>query len=387
MKRRRRRAQPSRQGCLRSQALLTVIGLWLLVGSVAAQTARVAWKDCLDQKPEWYGSAEAVRIADNLLLFQREVGGWQKNVEMARPLSEAEKADVEDQKEQNDSTIDNGATYTQMIYLARVYAATREARFKDAFLKGLDYLLKAQYPNGGWPQYYPRLTGYYKQITFNDDAMIGVMNLLREIARKQPAYTFVDDGRRTAAERAVAKGVDCVLKCQVIVRGQRTAWCAQHDEVTLAPAPARAYEKVSLSGYESVGIVRFLMGLDRPGPQVVEAIQAAVAWFDRVKLTGIRLVERPDPSLPKGYDRVVVPDPKAGPLWARFYEIGTNHPIFCGRDGVVKYSLAEIEYERRTGYRWYVSDPARLLDRDYPAWRKQWAPEKPEKPEKEDQRR
>ena len=32
---------------------------------------------------------------------------------------------------------------------------------------------------------------------------------------------------------------------------------------------------------------------------------------------------------------------------------------------MVKYSMAEIEYERRNGYRWYVDRPARLLDGEY----------------------
>src|SRR5262245_17139015 len=166
----------------------------------------VAWKDCLKQKPEWYAGDEATRIADNVLLYQRESGGWPKNIDMALVLSEEEKAGIAKQKGADDSLIDNGATYTQMAYLARVFHATKQPRFKDSFIKGLDYLLKAQYENGGWPQYYPRLKGYYKHITFNDDAMIGVMDLLREIARKRNAYSFVDETRRVKAEKAVAKG-------------------------------------------------------------------------------------------------------------------------------------------------------------------------------------
>src|SRR5262249_29706193 len=93
-------------------------------------------------------------------------------------------------------------------------------------------------------------------------------------------------------------------------------------------------------------------------------------WFEKVKLTGIKVVPKPEPGTPKGFDRVVVQDASAPPLWARFYEIGTDRPIFCGRDGVIKYSLAEIEYERRNGYSWYVNGAERLLEKDYPAWRK-----------------
>ncbi len=329
----------------------------------------IAWRDCLGQKPDWYASADAVRVADNVLLYQRESGGWPKNIDMAVVLSDQGKAEIVKQKGADDSLIDNGATYTQMAYLARVFNATKQSRFKESFIKGFDYLLKAQYENGGWPQYYPKLTGYYKRITYNDDAMIGVMSLLRDIARKDRAYSFVDEARRAKAEQAVAKGIECILKTQVVVNGKLTVWCAQHDEVTLAPAPARTYEHISLSGSESVGIVRFLMGIERPDTRIVEAIESAVAWFKQSKLAGIKVVEKRDASLPNGFDRVVVEDASAKPLWARFYEIGANRPIFSGRDSVIKNSLAEIEHERRTGYGWYTSAPAGLLEKDYPVWR------------------
>src|SRR5262249_13884439 len=147
-------------------------------------------------------------------------------------------------------------------------------------------------------------------------------------------------------------------------------WCAQHDEGTLAPAKARAYELPSLSGSESVGIVKFLMGIDHPSPEVIRSVEAAVEWFRRSKIEGIRVVAKPAPGTPKGTDLTVTPDPAAPPLWARFYDIATNRPIFCGRDGIVKQTLAEIEYERRNGYRWYVDRPARLLDSEYPEWKR-----------------
>ncbi len=35
------------------------------------------------------------------------------------------------------------------------------------------------------------------------------------------------------------------------------------------------------------------------------------------------------------------------------YEIETNRPFFCDRDGITKYALKEIGSERRNGYGWY----------------------------------
>lgn len=334
------------------------------------QRPTIRWRDCLKQQPDWYASKEAARIAENLLLYQRESGGWPKNIEMAAVLNEKQKGELAAQQKTSDATIDNQSTYPQLTYLARVFGATGNNRFKEPFIRGLDYLLAAQYQNGGWPQFYPYPSGYQKHITFNDDAMIGVMTLLRAIAGREPAYAFIDESRRVRCGQAMAKGIKCILRCQVRVDGKLTVWCAQHDEVTFLPAAARTYEKISLSGSESVSIVRFLMGIEHPNRAVSEAINGAVVWFKAVRLTGIKVVAKADATLARGFDRVVIADPAAAPLWARFYEIGTNRPIFCGRDGVLKGSLAEIEYERRTGYRWYVSEPAELLANDYPAWLK-----------------
>ena len=341
-----------------------------------AQGQAIPWRRCLNQQAEFYATDQAIRIADNLLLYQRDSGGWPKNIDMASVLSEQDKTRLRRAKTRNDSTLDNSATRSQMRYLTMVFQATGTERFKGSFFKGLDYVLKAQYDNGGWPQRYPNPTGYSKHITFNDGTMIGVLNLLRDVADKKPPYTFVDEIRRSRAEKAVQKGVECILKCQIVANGRKTAWCAQHDEKTFVPRKARSYELPSISGAESVGIVRFLMSIEKPGPEIIEAVQAAVAWFDEAKLEGIRQIRKKDPSKPRGFDKVIVEDASAPPIWARFYDIETNKPIFCSRDGIPKETLAEISYERRNGYSWLGYYATDLLANEYPAWQKKWAPAK-----------
>src|SRR5215216_1930665 len=269
---------------------LAIVLCFLCFFVAAAQ--EISWPAAQEQSAEWSPSAAALRIADHVLLYQRESGGWPKNIDMAKSLDDNDRASLLRQKKKNDSTIDNGATYTQLSFLARVYTAQKQERHRESFLNGMDYLLKAQYPTGGWPQFYPNLSGYYKHITFNDDAMIRVMKLLRDVAAAKPVYAFVDETRRAAALRAVEKGIDCILKTQVVVNGKRSVWCAQHDEVTLRPVGARKFEVISLSGGESVGIVRFLMTIKDPPTEVVEAIEAAVAWFEQTQLRGIKWVEK-----------------------------------------------------------------------------------------------
>lgn len=362
----------------RSGRIVLALSFLFAAGTVSAQATKdspfIHWNEALKQRQAWYATPEAKRIADNVLLYQRSSGGWPKNVDMAILIVPHMATAIVRQRDRNDSTIDNGATYSQLAFLARVYSAQRQESHRLSFLKGLDFLFQAQYANGGWPQFYPDLSGYFKHITFNDGAMIGVMKLLRDVAAAKSGYEFVDKDRRLKADDAVKRGIECILKTQVIIDGRRTVWCAQHDEVTLAPAPARKYELASLSGGESVDIVRFLMAIKNPSPAVIESIESAVAWFEKSQLTGIKWIDKSDPAQPGGMDRVVIKDPNAGPLWARFYEIGTNRPIFVGRDGIIKFDVSEIDHERRTSYAWYVEEPAKLLNRDYPAWRKRVGP-------------
>ncbi|MBN2089311.1 pectate lyase [candidate division KSB1 bacterium] len=340
------------------------------------QTQSNLWRNLLSHDPAWYKSKEALQIAKNILIYQRASGGWPKNIELGRPLSETTRKRLAKYPDKPYATIDNGATYTQLYFLSKMFNITHDEKFRTAFIKGFDYLLASQYPNGGWPQFYPLRKGYYSHITFNDDAMIGVMRLLRDVGKNKSDFHFVDEDRRTKAQNAIEKGIDCILKTQIKVKDQLTAWCAQYDEITLKPAKARAYELASLSGKESVAIIQLLMEIENPSPKVIQAVQSAVAWLEQVKILGIRVVEQPDTRSASGFDRIVIADSAAPPIWARFYLIDSNKPFFSDRDGKIYYHLSEISSERRNEYGWLGYWPEKLLERYYPKWQQKWAPEK-----------
>ncbi len=336
-------------------------------GSPAPATAP-SWADAVKQPAAWYGTTDAARIAGNVVLAQRHTGGWPKNTDLAGTLTEGDRAALAGERMLDDSTIDNGATFTELRFLAHVQASTPDPRWQSAFEAGLDFLLTAQYQNGGWPQYFPLRSDYSRHITFNDDAMVGVLSLLDDVARGRPTFAFVDPARRARAGTAVSRGIQLILRTQIRTGGTLTGWCQQHDEVTLAPAGARTYEHPSIASKETVAVVRFLMQIERPDAETVASIDGAVAWLRQSALHGVRVDRRPDASAAGGFDVVVVDDPAAPPTWARFYEIGTNLPIYSGRDGTIRYRLAEIEIERRTGYSWLGPYAATLLDREYGAW-------------------
>jgi pectinesterase len=333
------------------------------------------WKTVATRMPnEWYASDEARKVAETVLFCQQEIGGWAKNKPYHHPLTDAARAAVEKSRSGVGATIDNGSTITEMKFLVRMYDQTKEERYYKAFEKGFNYLLAAQYPNGGWPQYYPfrkGSTAYASHITYNDNAMVNVLQLLSDVAEGVPYYARlpITDEMRANARKAYGKGIECILRSQIKVGGVLTVWCAQHDEATLLPAKARAYELPSFSGQESVGIVELLLQIKNPSDSVIASVKSAMKWLDAHKITGIKVENRPGADGKRNI--LLVNDEQAPPLLARFYDLETEKPFFSDRDGVKKSSLAEIGAERRNGYSWYNDELAKL-QAQYAAWQKKW---------------
>jgi PelA/Pel-15E family pectate lyase len=337
----------------------------------------------LDKVATWYATAEASHIADVVLSFQTPAGGWSKNLDMsktprqpgqsyaygpdqtARLMTLGDFGTVSDPDWGYVGTIDNDATITQLHFLAKIVmalgqATAKAAPYRTSFLHGIDYLLAAQYPNGGWPQVWPLAGGYHDGITYNDDAMIQVVELLQAAAAGSDEFAFVPVVVRKRAERSVQRGIVCILATQIVVNGKRTAWCQQYDPLTLQPASARNYEMPSQSAAESAIILNFLMDLPHPTPTEAAAIDSAGNW-----LTKVAIHDSAWRSTPAGRD--LVSTPGAPLLWARYYQIGSDSPLFGDRDKSIHDKVTEISAERRNGYSWYNSTPQGAVTR-YTAW-------------------
>lgn len=314
------------------------LGMFLLaigtVGTMAGNVGRWA-----EMKPEWFHGDEGRRVLTNILSWQADDGAWPKNQD-----NSAASADIP--RDRISGTFDNGATVGELRVLAAAFRATGEPRIRDAWRRGADIILKAQYPSGGWPQRYPPGTGYHRHITFNDGTMIGILTWIREVRRAPMDDALLGMGRLAALEKAFDLGLHCVLRCQVRVDGRRTGWGAQHDAVDLGLRPARTFEPICLAVAETAGVLRFLMELERPTPEIIAAVNDGVAWMLSVRVPEVRQETGPD-------GKRVVAAPGAIGLWPRFCEYGSNRPIFCGRDGILRYSLADLPRERRDGYAWY----------------------------------
>ena len=325
-----------------------------------------------------YSESEYTKIADNILYFQRDNGGWLKNYDMRAILTPEQIHNVIKTKSILHTTFDNSTTYTHTYYLAQVYTQTKIEKYKVGCLKGIQFILKAQYSNGGWPQYFPLEKGYSRHVTFNDGAYMGIMNLLEKILNNDPNFTFLDKKTKNKVVASYQKGIDCILKTQIVDQGKLTAWCQQHDEVTLLPAWARKFEPPSICNGESAEIVLFLMHQENPDQKIINSIQSAVKWFSDSKIYNTRIETFDAPQFDSKYrtvttDRRVVIDSTAPTIWTRYYELATEKPLFCDRDSKYLYSLAEVSRERRSGYAWYTYAPEKVLEK-YPEWQKKHTP-------------
>ena len=328
------------------------------------------WKQVATGMPDsWYSSDEAKIVAESVLKYQTDIGGWPKNSGFHNNSvnqEEWERIKITGVG----ATFDNDATLTEMMFLTKVYTKINDERYRDSFMKALNYIFKAQYPNGGWPQYYPyrkRKSAYSSHITYNDNAMVNVMRFLDDIVKEKSIFASmqISDEMRVRAKQSFDKGVECILRTQIIVEGKPKVWCAQHDEFTLAPAGARSYELPSFSGAESVGVTMLLMDIENPSKEIINAVNGAVKWFENHKIERIKVKDIINEDGKK--DRIVVKDSAAPAQWARFYDLETGKPFFCDREGVKKNTLAEIGLNRRTGYRWYTNAPEKVLER-HPEW-------------------
>jgi PelA/Pel-15E family pectate lyase len=317
----------------------------------------------------WYGTPDALRVADTILSFQTPAGGWGKNADRGGPPRRPGESWAPPESGEGKAswnyvgTIDNGATTSEMRFLARVQAqrgAQGEA-YRAAFLKGLRYLLDAQYPNGGFPQVYPLQGGYHDAVTLNDDAMARVVTLLMDIGEGRGDFAFVPAALAEETRAAVQRSLAMLLATQQVNGGKRTGWGQQYDALTLELAGARNFEPAALSSAESASVLMLLMRLPEPSPAVREAVNTGVAWLQSAALRDVAW------KTDGGQGRRLLPAPGAPGIWARYYDARSLKPVFGDRDRSIHDDVNELQVERRNGYAWFSAGPTRAIER-HAAW-------------------
>lgn len=310
-------------------------------------------------------------LAEKMMVYQLPNGGWGKHTGDKKNVDYSLKIDSELLKiikaAKNDlATIDNNATSKEINTLIKAYQTTKNPDYLKSAEKGIEYLLSMQYQNGGFPQYFPNSAMYRKQVTYNDNAMINVLTILYNISEGKEGFDAVNSQLKEKSKVALQKGIACILKTQVQQNGKLSIWADQYNEVTLKPEKARAFEPMSLATGESVNIVKFLM-MQPVTPEIERSIKSAIQWFKESKIEGYTY------NVSKENDKAVrtLSKKEGSAVWARFYDISTNKPVFGDRDGSVKFKYEDVSEERRMGYSWYNESAAKLIEKEFPKWLKQ----------------
>ena len=288
-----------------------------------------------------------------LVRGQLESGGWDYRIEFDPKARRryAYRVDGNKSARRNTTTFDDDTSQSALRFVMRVDQALG---FKDRKIHAcaefaLQSILKAQYPNGAWPQRYSAFPdpkqypikkasypktwsrtypkkdyrGYY---TFNDNSiadLIDTMFLASEI--------YKTDRYAKAAERAG----DFIILAQM--PEPQPAWAQQYD-ANMHPAWARKFEPPSVTGGESQGVMRTLLSLYRRtgNKKYLKPIPPALAYLKKSRLKNGRL--------------------------ARFYELKTNRPLYFVKD---TYELTYSDANMPTHYGFKVSSKLDRIERDY----------------------
>jgi len=261
------------------------------------------------------GEKASSGLADSVMSYQKECGGWYKSEDYGtsgcKSSSDKSKA----------GTIDNGATTSEIQYMAKAGKELGESDYTKSAKRGIQFLLDAQYPEkldgktlkgaGGWPQYYggddlckgdcypdqSGSTSYYRDVTFNDNAHITVMKVLEKVYKEDSPFDKSDyDDLRKDCKSAWEKGVEVLLNAQIVANGVKTGWCAQHDRETLWPTSARSYELASISGAEGSEILKYLGEIEDPSDDVRKAVCSARDFYKTMQIKGIELKKDKKPN-------------------------------------------------------------------------------------------
>lgn len=305
-----------------------------------------------------FDRTEIEAIADNLIAWQNYDGGWPRNIDWLAKLNvDSVKRTLK--KEDRRSSLDNTNVFPQIEYLNEVFSLTKKEDYKEVAEKGLRYILFVQQMHsGGWRDC------DVDAISFNDEIMTGIMSLFLVIKEKKD-FLWIDEDLYTAICKSYDKALDVTLRCQIKIDGKKTAWSQHHSHKTLKPIQARSFELPSIAAKESCDILLFLMSIEKPDDKIITAVNAGMDWLNKSEIKGLRLERVP---LPKNtfihqqypYDIVVVEDPNAKPLWARFYDYKTNEAFLCNRTGEKVDSLSEVDPELRTDYGCYGYWPEKV---------------------------
>lgn len=275
----------------------------------------------------------ARETAEALVYGQLQSGGWTQVIHFAK-ADRMGKYRNSKGGNWNASSLDDGQTQSALRMLIRADRAMdfKHARIHDAATYGLAALLKAQFPNGAFPQVWTRpveakpvvaarfpdddwktagkVKNYWDYYTLNDNLAGTVSDTLIEAHQVYQGEEY---------KAALMKLGDFLILAQM--QDPQPGWCQQYN-YEMVPIWARKFEPPAVSGWESQDVMETLIKIARH--------------------TGVQKYLEPIPRALRYYKKCLLPDGKI----ARYYEFGTNRPLYMDANYRLTYddSAAPIHY-------------------------------------------
>lgn len=209
------------------------------------------------------------------------------------------------------ATFDDAGTAEAAKFFLRIYVEKKDAKYKVPLDRAIGFVLKSQYPNGGWPQRFPLTHGmlkpgnadYTSYITFNDDVAAENIDFLTMCYQALGDERLLDPIRR---------GMNAFQAMQQ--PKPQAGWALQYT-TDLKPAGARTYEpKALVTHTTATNVERLVQFYQMTGdPKLIARIPEAIDWLEGL-------------TLPPG----IAPPGRTHPT---FVAIGTNEPIYVHREG------------------------------------------------------
>ncbi len=259
----------------------------------------------------------SVDVACALAWGQRKEGGWDHLVDVGYMKKDAEKP----VRKNGRCSLDDDLTQGALSFLMDLDQVVNESWLTGSIDLGLRFMMKSQFANGAWPQWYPLIGGYHNYYTFNDGAINDCIRIMLKAHKIYGREEYLTSAKR---------GGDFIILSQL--PPPQSGWAQQYTH-DLKPAWARTFEPPGVCSLVTARNIRTLTGLYlyTKEEKYLEPIPKAIEWLERSKI--------------------------GDNLWARLYEVGTNRPVYGDRkDGnKVHYDYDKIsEYERKS-YSWQGS--------------------------------
>lgn len=274
------------------------------VGEVFLRAYRIT------RDPEYLdGSIEVARC---LAWAQLADGGWGYVADMTG----FQPGRVQTPRKRGRCTFDDDTTQAALLFLMHLDQVIDEPWLSGSIQLGLEHMLRSQFPNGAWPQVYPLKGDYRDYYTFNDKVINTCMDLMVEAYKLYCQERFL---------RSVKLAGDFIIQSQL--PHPQAGWAQQYSH-DMQPAWARNFEPPAVCSLVTARNIKTLVDLYlyTRDDKYLEPIAPSVSWLRRSKI---------------GHN-----------LWARFYQLGTNRPIYGDTDHKLHYTLEEISEERRQNYAW-----------------------------------